>query len=196
MRRILVSVFLGVFSFGVASFDVQAVEAVEQEHTKEYLKWRNDATNSLKIKNIRIKTENNIRKLADAIKTKYGKSQNKNEVESLLSYIEWLHKSLIILERDNGAVGLAGTKLSDIPGVSYSNGEPTRWFIEELLKAMALLDELAYVADKIPRDAQIISSSKLNNIRFLHVTVRTIQNGGDLIKALQDVDAFQENLKQ
>ena len=61
---------------------------------------------------------------------------------------------------------------------------------------MALLDELAYVADKIPRDVENISSAKLNNVRFLHVTVRNLQNGGDLIKALQEVDAFQEKLKQ
>lgn len=136
-----------------------------------------------------------MKKLADAIKIKYGKSQNKNEIKSLLDYIEGLHKELIILKRDSGDVGLTGTKLSDIPGVSYSTDEPTRWLIEELLKAMALLDEFAYVADKIPRDASIISSAKLNNIRFLHITVRNIQNGGDLIKAFQDVDAFQENLE-
>lgn len=194
MRRVLICAFLGLFFWGVPSFKAQAVE--QQEHTKEYSVWRDDTTNDLKIKNIRIKTENNVKKLADAIKAKYGKSQNKNEIQSLLEYIEWLHKALIILERDNGASGLAGTKLSDIPGVSYSTDEPTRWFVEELLKAMAFLDDLAYVADKIPRDAKIISSSKLNNIRFLHVTVRTIQNGGDLIKALQEVDAFQEKLKQ
>ena len=192
MRRVLIGAFLGLFFLGVPSFKAQAGE---QKHTKDYLEWREKTTNSLNISSRHIKTENNVKKLADAVKAKYGKSQ-KNEISSLLEYIEWLHKALIILERDNGASGLAGTKLSDIPGVSYSNDEPTRWFVEELLKAMALLDELAYVADKIPRDVENISSAKLNNVRFLHVTVRNLQNGGDLIKALQEVDAFQEKLKQ
>lgn len=190
MKKLLIGVMLGVFLSCVAIFNAQAAE---QEHTKEYLEWEGKTINSMKLGTRCLEVKKGIKNLADEIKEKYG--QGSKSLESISTYIEWIHKAFIILERDNGAKGLSMTKTLDISGGSGSPDEPVSWFRGELLKAMESLDELAYIADKTPKEVDIISSAKLDGIRFLHVIVENLKNGGDFRKALQDVDAFEEKLR-
>lgn len=187
MKKVLIGVTLGLFLSGVGITSVQA-----EEHTKEYLEWEEKTINSMKLGTQCLEVKKGIKKLAGEIKEKYG--QDQKNLESISNYIKWIHIAFIVLERDNGAKGLSMTKTLDISGASGSTDEPKYWFRMELLKAMEPLDKLAYIADKTPKEVDIISSAKLLNIRFLHVIVEELKNGGDFRKALQDVDAFEGKL--
>lgn len=184
MKKVLIGVMFGLFLFGVGIASSQA-----EEHTKEYLEWESKTINSMKLGTRCLEVKKNIKALADGIKEKYGKDSS--GMESISNYIDWIHMTFIILARDTGAKGLSMTKTSDIPGASVSSDEPMRWFAGELLKAMEPIDKLAHIADKTPKEVDIIASAKLDNIRFLHIIIKNLQNGGDFRRALQEVDTFE-----
>lgn len=190
MKKVLIGVMLGLFLSGVGIESVQA-----EEHTKEYLEWEEKTINSMKLGTRCLEVKKGIKNLADEIKEKH--SQDQKSLEAISNYVGWIHKAFIILERDNGAKGLSMTKTLDIlgPPPPSSSVEPVCWFKRELLKAMEPLDKLAYIADKTPKEVDIISSAKLDGIRFLHVIVEELKNGGDFRKAIQEVDAFEEKLR-
>lgn len=188
MKKVLIGVILGLFLIGIASI----VSA--EEHIREYRQWREKVSKNVELNMRCLEVKKDISKLADDIKNNYGNSHESLEVIS--SYIEWIHMAFIILERDTGAKGLSGTKMSDIPCASASSGEPTRWLVGELLKVMEPLDELAYIADKDPYETKKISSAKLDNVRFLHIVMKNLQNGGDFRKAIREVDAFEEKFEK
>lgn len=183
MKKVLIGVILGLFLIGIASI----VSA--EEHIREYRQWREKVSKNVQLNMRCLEVKKDISKLADDIKNKYGNSSD--NLKFISNYIEWLHVAFSVLKRDSGAKGLSGTKMSDIPCASASSDEPTRWLVGELLKAMEPLDELAYIADKDPYETKKISSAKLDNVRFLHIVIKNLQNGGDLRKAIQEVDAFE-----
>ena len=50
---------------------------------------------------------------------------------------------------------------------------------------------LPYMADKTQEEFKIISYVKMNEIRFLHVMIKNLQNGGDCRKAIKEVEDFE-----
>lgn len=188
MKRFLI----GTAIFGVLLFGSGGV-VIAESHTDQYEEWREKNTHYIGVARRCLETKNTVKKLATEMEEMYGKDQN--VLESFSNYIYAIHKMCIILERDNGAVALSKIKLSDMPGAMLSVDEPTKWFIAELLKAMKPLDDWAYVSDKTPIEAQKMAYAKLESIRFLHIIVKNLQNGGDLRRAISEVDGFEKLLQ-
>lgn len=180
MKKILIEVMLGLFLFGVGIKSAQT-----KEHTKEYSEWRAKVLHDLQLDNRCLDVKNNIKKLADTVKEKYG--NNPYDIKTIETYISWLHEKFLILKKD---FDLSGIKISDIPFAAVAHDRVSEWFIEELLKATEPLDDLAYIEDKTPDEIKRILSAKLSNVKFLHIAVKNLQNGGDFRKAIKEVEEF------
>lgn len=180
MKKVLIGVMLGLFLSGVGIASVQA-----EEHTKEYLEWEKKIINSMDLGTRCLEVKKGIKNLADGVEKKYG--QDQKSLELISNYIERVHRIFIV----NGMNILSMNKTSDMLGASASSDEPIRWFEGDLLKVMEPLDGLACIPNKNPIEVRKISSAKLDGIRFLHVTVEELNNGGDFRKALRDVNIFE-----
>lgn len=187
MKKVLIGVMFGMFLFGAGIANTSSVQA--EEHTKEYLEWEKKTTEYISLSRKCLKVNNDVRKIVRIIETQYN---NPNQIAPLINYVEKLRQFFIITHRDIGDSGLSGTKLSGIPNV-VATDETTTWFNSELLKALEPLDDISsYTKTKI--EAEKIASTKLESLKFLHVVVKNIQNGGDIRKAIQDADAFEKDI--
>ncbi len=129
-------------------------------------------------------------KLAEDIEKQY--SNKPADIESMLDYIEQLHRQFIIL-----GDSLANTEMKNIlPDKKPLNSKPLQWMIKQLIEVTKPMDELANVISKDEYTVKALTHYKLADIRFLHELIKFLKDGGEFEEAIKEVSNFEKNIKK